>query len=81
MDHGDARRGKEGGVHAWEGGWEERGDSIDGDGRGGGGGPLCFAFLHLQDVPIRHLFLLCAFYGEVLSWGREESCVNKNTVS
>ena len=74
---GGARRGR-----ACIGGRrEERGDSIDGDGRGGGGGPLCFAFLHLQDVPIRHLFLLCAFYGEVLSWGREESCVNKNTVS
>lgn len=80
MDRGDARRGKEGAcMHGREDGRKEV-TAWMGMG-GGGGGLLRFAFLHLQDVPIRHLFLLCAFYGEVLSWGREESCVNKNTVS
>lgn len=57
---------------------EERGDSM---GDGGGGGLLCFAFLHLQDVPIRHLFLLVHFMEKFYHGGGKRSCVNKNTVS
>ena len=33
-------------MHAWEGGWEERGDSMDGDGRGWrGSAPLYLSSL------------------------------------